>query len=71
LDNIYIERLWRSLKHKNIYIKHYETVKELKAGIAEYFRFYKEERFHQSLEYRTPDEMYESFHAVGLAISVA
>lgn len=71
LDNIYIERLWRSLKYEDIYIKHYETVKELKAGIAKYFRFYNEERFHQSLEYRTPDEMYESFQAVGLATSVA
>jgi putative transposase len=60
LDNIYIERLWRSLKYEDIYIKRYETVKELKAGIDAYFTFYNTKRFHQSLDYCTPDEMYYS-----------
>ena len=67
LDNIYVERLWRSLKYEDIYIKHYESVRELKEGVSNYFRFYNEERFHQSLDYKTPDEMYESFQTVGLA----
>jgi putative transposase len=71
LDNIYVERLWRSLKYEDIYIKHYESVRELKEGVLKYFRFYNEERFHQSLYYRTPDEMYESFQTVGLAEQVA
>ena len=60
LDNIYIERFWRSLKYEDIYIKRYETVKELKAGIDAYFTFYNTKRFHQSLDYSTPDEMYYS-----------
>lgn len=60
LDNIYIERLWRSLKYEDIYIKRYETARELKAGVDAYFQFYNTKRFHQSLDYSTPDEMYYS-----------
>jgi len=60
LDNIYIERLWRSLKYEDIYIKRYETVRELKAGVDAYFQFYNTKRFHQNLDYSTPDEMYYS-----------
>lgn len=61
LDNIYVERLWRSLKYEDIYLKSYETVSELKEGIRRYFTFYNTERFHQSHEYLTPEVMYESF----------
>ena len=61
LDNIYVERLWRSLKYEDIYLKSYETMGELKEGIKRYFRFYNTERFHQSLVYLTPEIMYESF----------
>lgn len=61
LDNIYVERLWRSLKYEDIYLKSYESVPELKNGIRKYFKFYNSERFHQSHDYRTPEEMYESF----------
>ena len=57
-DNIYIERLWRSLKYEDIYIKEYKTVTDCVAGVKKYFRFYNAERFHQSLEYKTPDEIY-------------
>jgi putative transposase len=71
LDNIYVERLWRSLKYEDIYLKSYESVKELKEGVASYFRFYNTERFHQSLDYRVPDEMYESFQTVSLAEQAA
>ena len=64
LDNIYIERLWRSLKYEDIYLRHYETVRELREGIDRYFTFYNTRRFHQILEYLTPDEVYQSFQAV-------
>jgi len=58
LDNVYIERLWRTLKYENIFLYDYESVKELKKGIDRYFKFYNSERFHQSLNYRTPDDIY-------------
>ncbi len=58
LDNIYVERLWRSLKYEDIYLQDYESVEELRRGVAKYFSFYNSRRFHQSLDYRTPDEMY-------------
>lgn len=57
-DNIYIERLWRSLKYEDIYIKEYQTVPECVAGINNYFYFYNTERFHQSLKYETPNDIY-------------
>ena len=60
-DNIYIERLWRSLKYKDIYLKSYESMKELTDGIKKYFKFYNMERFHQSHDCLTPEFMYESF----------
>jgi putative transposase len=58
LDNIFIERLWRSVKYEDIYLKDYATVPELDAGLADYFRFYNDERLHQSLNYQTPAEVY-------------
>ena len=61
LDNIYVERLWRSLKYEDIYLKSYENMSELKEGIKMYFKFYNTERFHQSLEYLVPEVMYKSF----------
>ena len=51
LDNIRIERLWRSPKYEDIYLKRYETMKDLKAGINACFNFYNTARFHQSLDY--------------------
>ena len=60
-DNIYVERFWRSLKYEDIYLRSYDSVKEMKKGLSRYFRFYNTQRFHQSLDYRTPDEMYKSF----------
>jgi putative transposase len=60
LDNVFVERLWRSVKYEDIYIKDYETVPELESGLAAYFRFYDEERPHQSLGYRTPAEVYRA-----------
>lgn len=58
LDNIFIERLWRSVKYEDIYLKDYGSVPELDAGLADYFRFYNHERLHQSLDYRTPAELH-------------
>jgi len=57
-DNIFIERLWRTLKYEKIYLKHYETIKEAKENISAYFHFYNTERLHQSLNYKTPAEIY-------------
>jgi putative transposase len=58
LDNIFIERLWRSVKYEDIYLKEYATVQELDVGLVDYFRFYNHERPHQSLAYRTPAEVH-------------
>jgi putative transposase len=58
LDNVYIERLWRTLKYENIFLYDYETLKDLRKGIEKFFKFYNTERFHQSLNYQTPDDMY-------------
>lgn len=58
LDNIFIERLWRTVKYENIYLMDYATVPELQTGLADYFRFYDDERLHQSLGYRTPAEVH-------------
>ena len=62
LDNIFIERFWRSLKYEDIYIKKYETVGTLRDGLEAYFRFYNYERPHQSLAYATPAEIYFGKH---------
>ena len=58
IDNVFVERLWRSVKYEEIYLHGYETVREVKTALASYFGFYNARRPHQSLEYRTPDERY-------------
>jgi putative transposase len=60
LDNVFVERLWRSVKYEDIYIKDYEHVVDLAAGLTAYFQFYDEERLHQSLDYHTPGEVYRA-----------
>jgi putative transposase len=60
LDNVFVERLWRSVKYEDIYLKDYERVPELETGLTAYFPFYDEERLHQSLDYRTPGEVYRT-----------
>ena len=60
MDNIFIERLWRSLKYEEVYLKDYESVKEARTGIDRYLRFYNQERLHQSLDYRTPVAIYQA-----------
>jgi len=59
-DNIFIERLWRTVKYEEVYIHSYDTVKEARESLDNYFRFYNSERLHQSLGYRTPQEVYLS-----------
>ena len=59
MDNIFIERLWRSLKYEEVYLHAYATVAEAKAGIDAWLRFYNEERQHQSHGYHTPRKIYE------------
>jgi len=59
-DNIFVERLWRNVKHEDVYLKGYATMGELMIGLAEYFVFYNGERPHQSLGDRTPDVVYRT-----------
>jgi len=60
LDNVFVERLWRTVKYEDIYIRGYEAVPELHLGLGRYFRFYNDERPHQSLGYRTPAAAYRA-----------
>ncbi len=59
-DNIFVERLWRTLKYEDIYLKDYQSVVELLQGLTEYFKFYNNERPHQGLGYRTPAAVYQA-----------
>jgi len=59
-DNIFVERLWRSVKHEDVYLKGYGSMMELTLGLMTYFAFYNGERPHQSLGYKTPDEVYRT-----------
>jgi len=59
LDNIFIERLWRSLKYEDVYIKAYASVREARRGIGSWLTFYNDRRLHQALGYRTPSEVFQ------------
>jgi putative transposase len=58
LDNIFVERLWRSVKWEHVYLQNHQTMAEAGQGLAQYFAFYNHERLHQSLDYRTPGQVY-------------
>ncbi len=58
LDNVFIERVWRSVKYECTYLSHFETVSELRQALTNYFEFYNTKRYHQSLNYKTPKEVY-------------
>jgi len=58
LDNIFVERLWRSVKYEDVYLKDYESMRDAVAGLRAYFEFYNETRHHQSLDYRTPSALF-------------
>jgi putative transposase len=57
-DNIFTERLWRSVKYEEVYLKDYDGVRDAESGLGKYFPFYNQERPHQALDYRTPVELY-------------
>jgi len=59
LDNVFVERLWRSVKYEEVFLHDYATVEEAVQGLRKYFEFYNTVRLHQSLEYQTPQEIYE------------
>jgi putative transposase len=63
LDNVFVERLWRTVKYEDIYLRGYEAVAELLQGLIRYFAFYNQERLHQSLGYETPAEVYRGSKA--------
>ena len=60
VDNVFIERLWRSVKYEDIYLKSYESGADCYKGLTSYFKFYSHERPHQSLDFRTPWEVHNS-----------
>ena len=59
LDNIFVERLWRSVKYEEVYLKDYQTVPEAVSNLRAYFTFYNQERLHQALDYQTPMQVYQ------------
>lgn len=59
VDNVFVERLWRSLRYEEVYLKAYENVAQARQGIGNSFRFYNRDRRRQSLERQTPDQVYE------------
>jgi putative transposase len=60
MDNVFVERLWRTVKYEHLYLHDYATPRSLQAGLASYFPFYNEERIHSSLDYRTPLAVYRA-----------
>ncbi len=60
LDNVFIERLWRSVKYEEVYLQNYQTPREARIGLQRYFDFYNHQRPHQALDYRTPAEVYSA-----------
>ena len=60
LDNIFVERLWRTVKYEDVYLKKYDGLQDLLIGLTQYFVFYNQERYHQSLGYKTPHEVYQT-----------
>lgn len=67
-DNIFVERLWRTLKYEDVYLRGYGCVGELTVGLADYFQFYNDARPHQAMDNRTPDEVYQTAEGGGAAI---
>jgi len=67
-DNIFVERLWRSVKHEDIYLNGYATMGELLVGLTKYFAFYNTERPHQSLDNQTPQEVHKTSSGGGAMI---
>ena len=68
MDNVCVERLWRSVTYEDVYLRGYATVSELRVGLTDHFVFYNTERLHQSLNYMTPDEVYRTASGGGAQI---
>lgn len=68
LDNIFVERLWRTVKYEEVYLKQHDSLQDLLLGLTQYFQFYNQERWHQSLGYQTPDVVYQSATGGGATI---
>ena len=60
IDNVFIERLWRSVKYEYVYLHVCDDGNQLWKGLSDYFRFYNHQRLHQSLDYRTPGDLYQA-----------
>jgi putative transposase len=60
LDNVFVERLWRTVKYEEVYLRDYADFAEAVTKLARYFRFYNRERLHQALGYRTPAQVYRA-----------
>jgi putative transposase len=58
LDNIFVERLWRSVKYEKVYLSDFRDVQDARLGLKDYFEFYNHSRLHQSLDYKTPAQIY-------------
>ena len=58
LDNVFVERLWRTVKYEEVYLKDYATRREAARGLEQYFGFYNRQRLHQALDYQTPAAVY-------------
>lgn len=70
IDNVMIERLWRTVKYEEVYLKEYVTGTDLSKGLSSYFDFYTRERKHSSLDRQTPAEVYRSGRSKRLALSI-
>ena len=66
-DNIFVERLWRSVKYEEVYLQDYRDVHESITGLRGYFEFYNHERLHQSLDYQTPAVVYRQGKVIARA----
>ena len=60
MDNVFVERLWRSVKYEDVYLKAYDSIPAAREGLTTYFEFYNSRRRHQSLDRKTPDSVYWS-----------
>ena len=65
-DNIFVERLWRTVKYEEVYLKDYASPRDARLNLERYFEFYNTERLHQSLAYRSPAEVYYGEKCVGI-----
>ena len=71
LDNIFVERLWRTVKYEDVYIKGYQTIPEAQYGLKDYFDYYNMERRHSSLQSKTPWLIFSGIEVLGLKSSIA